>query len=522
VRFILRIVATVMMALPLPATAGTVMSTVPEKPEPDAQYVLHMHGRGVDSGRSTAIAGYRRVVKALSEKGFAVISEERREGMIGKFPEDHEKYAGKIADQVASLLAAGVPAANIAVTGYSRGGLMVQIASGLIANPDVKFVIIAGCFAENGAYKRRISYIDSNYAPKLKGRFLSLRDEDDPDFGSCARYFEKASAQPKYNEIVLSTGLGHAAFKEPRDAWLKPLVDWLVAGPAVAQYRGPIIDAHSQADQEIELEEILALMDEAEVSRTILSSWGGRRPRDLTAFAKRHPHRITPALRTKGGIYRSKKLEKYKQFLDKQATSPWFGAMGEVLLYHAKKEVRGGKGSYSLQVVPPDDPRVRAALALALKRQWPFVAHIEFAEAGADQGVFMAKLEDMLRANIAHPFALIHMGQLEAKEAGRLIDDHPNIYFITSHATPDFARSGYAFTNMFVGHHVASHWKALMVLHKDRFVLGFDNVFARNWRNSYVQQVQLWRRALSELPPDVAHAVAHQNAERLWRLPPTR
>ncbi len=284
----------------------------------------------------------------------------------------------------------------------------------------------------------------------------------------------------------------------------------------------PIIDAHSQADQKIELEEILALMDEAGVSRTILSPWGGRHLKELTAFVKRHPQRITPALRTKGGIYRSNKLGKYKRFLDKQAASPRFGAMGEILLYHAKKEVRGGEGSYSLQVVPPDDPRVRAALALALKRHWPFVVHVEFAEAGADRGVFMAKLEDMLRANPAHPFALIHMGQLEAKEAGRLIDGHPNIHFITSHATPDFARSGYAFTNMFDGQDLAPQWKALMVRHKDRFVLGFDNVFARNWRNSYVQQVRLWRRALMKLPVDVAHAVAHRNAERLWRLPPAK
>ncbi len=229
-RFIVLIVTTLMMALALPASASNVLSSVPEKPDPDAQYVLHIHGRGVDRGRSKAIAGYRRTVKTLSESGFVVISEERPQGMISKFPDDHEKYAGKIADQVASLLAAGVPSANIAVTGYSRGALIVQIASGLIANSNVKFVIIAGCIAEDGAYKKAISHINSNYSPKLKGQFLTLRDEDDPDFGSCARYFEKASAQPKYKEIVLSTGKGHSAFREPLDAWMKPLVDWLVAG----------------------------------------------------------------------------------------------------------------------------------------------------------------------------------------------------------------------------------------------------------------------------------------------------
>ncbi len=107
-RFIVLIATTLMMALALPASASNVLSSVPEKPDPDAQYVLHIHGRGVDRGRSGSIAGYRRFVKTLSESGFVVISEERPQGMISKFPDDHEKYAGKIADQVASLLAAGV------------------------------------------------------------------------------------------------------------------------------------------------------------------------------------------------------------------------------------------------------------------------------------------------------------------------------------------------------------------------------------------------------------------------------
>jgi hypothetical protein len=220
---------TLMMALAFRAIASDVMSSVPETPDRDAQYVLHIHGRGVDEGISSYIKAYRRKVKKLSENGFVVISQERPRGMISKFPDDHEKYARKITDQVVSLLAAGVPAANIAVTGVSRGALIAQIASGLIANSNVKYGIISGCISEDGAYKKAVSYIDSNYSPKLTGRFFTVRDKDDPDFGSCARYFEEASAQPKYKEIVISTGLGHKAFKEPLDAWMKPLVDWLVA-----------------------------------------------------------------------------------------------------------------------------------------------------------------------------------------------------------------------------------------------------------------------------------------------------
>ena len=35
-----------------------------------------------------------------------------------------------------------------------------------------------------------------------------------------------------------------------------------------------------------------------------------------------------------------------------------------------------------------------------------------------------------------------------------------------------------------------------------------------------MQQVDLWRKALGKLPDEVAHAVAHGNAERLWKLAP--
>ena len=51
-------------------------------------------------------------------------------------------------------------------------------------------------------------------------------------------------------------------------------------------------------------------------------------------------------------------------------------------------------------------------------------------------------------------------------------------------------------------------------------MLGFDNVFEEHWGRLYVEQVALWREALATLPRDVAHAIAHRNAERLWKLNP--
>jgi len=74
-------------------------------------------------------------------------------------------------------------------------------------------------------------------------------------------------------------------------------------------------------------------------------------------------------------------------------------------------------------------------------------------------------------------------------------------------------------TDMFEGEELAAEWKTLVLRYPDRFVLTIDNVWPEHWSERYVQQVELWRNALGKLPSEVAHAVAHGNAERLWNLP---
>ena len=64
-------------------------------------------------------------------------------------------------------------------------------------------------------------------------------------------------------------------------------------------------------------------------------------------------------------------------------------------------------------------------------------------------------------------------------------------------------------------------WKQFIADYPDRFVFAMDNVFSKNWVPSgYLKKMALWWRALGELPDELAHAVAHGNAERLWKLAP--
>jgi hypothetical protein len=293
----------------------------------------------------------------------------------------------------------------------------------------------------------------------------------------------------------------------------------------------PFIDAHSQADQDISFEEIIRLMDNADVSHTILSLRGQRQTEQLLSFALRYPGRITPSVRTKGSAYVGNKIGKFKEFFKKQANHPQFRAMAELLLWHAEKtkasdvtRESGIIGKPPLVVVHPDDPRVKIALDIAIEKNWPFILHIEFVASGSDRDIFMSKLRVLLRQYPNHPFVLIHMGQLQTEEIKHLIASHSNIYFITSKSNPirGSMPSGEAVVNLFRGSSLTLEWKDLIIKHSDRFIFGIDNTWAEDWQKKYVKQVNLWRKALKELPDEVAHAVAHRNAERLWGLVPVQ
>lgn len=278
-----------------------------------------------------------------------------------------------------------------------------------------------------------------------------------------------------------------------------------------------LIDAHSQIDHFVDRSTIIPLMDKAGIRHVILSTRGKVKPGQITGFAAKHPDRITASVRSKGGHYESA-APKWFRFMKKQLSMPGFGAMAEVIMWHAQK---GNKAAEV--VVPPDDKRVRLALKGAKDKGWPFVIHIEFA-ASRSPGTFMKKMEAMLENNLDTPFALIHMGQLEAEEAGRLLAKHPNFHFLVSHSNPiTKADSRQPWIDLFDGgRSLASRWKALFVKYPDRFILNFDNVFKEHWGDLYVRQAALWREALNKLPNEVAYKVAHENAERLWKLPTAR
>ena len=306
---------------------------------------------------------------------------------------------------------------------------------------------------------------------------------------------------------------------EKRLAWA---LFWVLAvlARAVAAEPIPVIDAHSQVDFNADMDRIVHAMDEAGVAVTLLAARSRADPEDVLALAARHPHRIIPAVRTKGGKY-ARNEPGYFGIVERQLALGGFRAMAEVLMWHAEKFNRNGDSIAPPVIALPEDSRVQSALGVALKRGWPFVMHIEFGSTGSRRDEFMSKMESLVASHPQHPFALIHMGQLEAKNVSRLIEAHPNLVFLTAHTTPlSVRKSREPWSNLFLGSRLAPQWKTLVLQHPTRFVMAFDNVWEAHWGSFYLRQAALWRKALQDLPPQVAHAIAHRNAEHLWHLPP--
>ena len=225
----MRRVTAVLATLALMVSACASMATnqrrdifqdVPPTIDVTARYLFHMHGSIVEDQGPNAQGRYGQyryhwTIEALADRGFVVISEVRSRTQV-------RTYAATVAGQVAKLRAAGVRADHITVTGMSKGGAITMLTTAVIGDPDVRFVVMAGCgrldvFNVAGGLEA--------LGGRPQGRVLSIYDRHDTEAGSCARYFTQAPGLT-FKEIVLDVGRGHALFYTPEPVWLDRVVEW--------------------------------------------------------------------------------------------------------------------------------------------------------------------------------------------------------------------------------------------------------------------------------------------------------
>jgi hypothetical protein len=181
------------------------------------KHLFYLHGCCIKGKNDPKAKEYETIVQKLKDSGLNV-SFQLRTADINDSDDQAMAYAAKIAEQVQDLLAKGTAPEDITVAGYSLGSRITLVASGLIANPKVNFVLLAGCPIKQT--------IPIDYS-KVKGRVLSIRETKDDKFGSCDGRLPEGVT---YKEIVLNSGEGHAVFRltdeKYLNLWKEPLVNW--------------------------------------------------------------------------------------------------------------------------------------------------------------------------------------------------------------------------------------------------------------------------------------------------------
>jgi len=196
-----------------------IFDDVPAKIDPGARYLFHMHGWVVEEyGQADAVrTGYywRWTVEAFPDREFVVISEARSHGT------NVQAYALTVARQVARLRAARVPSDHITVTGMSKGGVITVLTTAAIADPNVRFFVLAGC---PPSWDTGIRTGFQAFG-RPQGRVLSMYDRDDTDVTSCSSYFRNSPGLT-FKEVIFDARRGLALFYTPDRLWVDRADAW--------------------------------------------------------------------------------------------------------------------------------------------------------------------------------------------------------------------------------------------------------------------------------------------------------
>jgi len=194
----------------------------PTQIDPTRRYLFYLHGRILEDQGLPAISPeygeyqYQEILSVLESYGYVVISEQRPKNADGW------KYAQRTARQVTELLTTGVPPGSITVVGASKGASIAAVASSLVDNTEVNYVLLGSCHP---------TLIDEwkQEGLTLSGNVLAIYDFADVEYsGSCEELFSLSEGKGlgRHDEILLHVGTGHGILYKPLPEWVLPTVKW--------------------------------------------------------------------------------------------------------------------------------------------------------------------------------------------------------------------------------------------------------------------------------------------------------
>lgn len=196
--------------------AGEVFTAFPSTIDATQKYVFYSHGLIVEGTNPRPVNSrwgtyeFPEIKAALADTDYNLIAYHRANNTQPK------AFAQKLASDVRLLIAKGVPAGNISLIGFSRGGAITILTSNLLANNDVTYIILAGCGR----------YLQNNPELDVHGSIYSIFETSD-DVGSCQLLIDRSKGVKRFTEISISTDKEHGAFYTPIAEWVVPVKTWL-------------------------------------------------------------------------------------------------------------------------------------------------------------------------------------------------------------------------------------------------------------------------------------------------------
>jgi hypothetical protein len=191
---------------------------VPREPvaAPQRKTVYYLHGKIVEDLGPRGVSprfgayDYPGILTAFRKAGFDVVSEIRPKDT------DPSTYADKVVADVRRQIAQGTPPKQITIIGASKGAIIASLISARLKSPDVHYVLLAACN----------DWLLQEMKPRLTGKILSIYEASDEIGGSCRPVIAQSPAVKRFEEVRLTTGLGHGMVYRPLPEWVMPALAW--------------------------------------------------------------------------------------------------------------------------------------------------------------------------------------------------------------------------------------------------------------------------------------------------------
>ena len=300
-------------------------------------------------------------------------------------------------------------------------------------------------------------------------------------------------------------------------------------------YSGTLIDSHSQVGILISDDEVSKEINNNDVYLTLLSMRGKHEnaTKRYKSIQKQTQGKVRYLISTKLKGFARKKRDANKAIsgikeLKRQAINSKINyvGFGEIIVQHAPHDHE--KLKYEGINLNLKSYRIKKAIDIVFEDDVPIILHVELNDYEEDSKKILDQLVEIGNEHPDKNFLLMHMAQIELKEAKFIFKNTKNVHFITSHSDPYRAKNekrkrlGKAQTGWITlfnkKDNLKKKWKNLMNENPHRFVFAIDNVFDHHWKKNYKERVYFWRKALGSLNKNTASLIACGNANAYFKL----